>query len=87
MNVNRGVLQGSVLSPYLFNIYINDLIEEIDLNAFEVLAYADDIAVICKNKEELLNVMKIVERWSNDNKVNINKKKSGILVIQNNSKK
>ena len=82
MNVNRGVLQGSILSPMLFNIYINDLIKEIDENAFEVLAYADDIAVICKNKNELLNVMNIIDKWAINNDVLINKKKSGILVLK-----
>lgn len=47
----------------LFNIYINDLITKIDSIAFEILANADDIAVICKNKLELLNVMNIVQDW------------------------
>lgn len=79
INVNRGVLQGSILSPMVFNIYINDLITKTDNVAFEILVYADDIAVICKNKLELLNIMNIVKNLAKNNDVQINKKKSGIL--------
>ena len=82
ININRGVLQGSILSPMLFNIYINDLIKEIKINSYEVLAYADDIAVICSNHNELIKVMKVVENWAKNNDMNINKKKSGILIIK-----
>lgn len=57
MNVNKSVLQGSILSLMLFNVYINDLIDALDKTSFEVLAYADDIAVICKDKNELLKAM------------------------------
>lgn len=81
LNINKGVMQGGILSPWLFNIYIDDLITEIQSKCFEILAYADDLAVICKSPEELYSAMEILERWSMNNDIAINKNKSGILII------
>ena len=83
INVNRGVLQGGILSPWLFNIYIDDLVRSLKDVSFEVLAYADDLAVICKNKEELDKVIDCLENWATTNEIDVNKKKSGILIIDN----
>jgi hypothetical protein len=81
IHVNNGVLQGSIISPMLFNIYINDLIENLEGKAYETLAYADDLAIICKDKESLQEVMRTIEAWSEFNGISVNKKKSGILII------
>ncbi len=52
-NVSVGLTQGCLISPMLFNLYIDDLISEIkDLNCgvctedeiISILLYADDIA-------------------------------------------
>ena len=83
INVNRGVLQGGILSPWLFNIYIDDLIRDLENKAFEVLGYADDLAIICKSKKELDIVIDALELWSIENGIEVNKKKSGILIIDN----
>ena len=83
INVNRGVLQGSILSPFLFNLYINDLIAELKNVAFEVLAYADDIAIICSCEKEINLAINTVERWTKENKLLLNKKKSAIMYLFN----
>lgn len=83
INVNRGVLQGGILSPWLFNIYIDDLVRSLKEVSFEILAYADDLAVICKNKQELDKVIDILENWATTNEIAVNKKKSGILIVDN----
>ena len=81
IRINRGVLQGYITSPILFNLFLNELIVILSQNSFEVLAYADDIAVICKNEKELDNVISIIESWTNTNKLLLNKKKSAIMTI------
>jgi len=83
INVNNGVLQGSLISPMLFDLYINDLIDELDKNAYDVLAYADDLCVLCEGRSQLMNVIKIIDKWTELNKINVNKLKSGIMILNN----
>ena len=82
ININNDVLQGILLSPILFNIYVNDLIEDLDYIAFEILAYADDLCVLCQDKNELLRAIKRIDKWSKENSINVNRQKSGNFVIR-----
>jgi len=82
INVNNGVLQGSLISPLLFDLYINDLIIELSKNSYEVLAYADDLAIIVEGRNSLSNIFNILEKWSELNGIKVNKNKSGIMVIK-----
>ena len=67
----------------LFDLYINDLIDELDKNAFYVLAYADDLCVLCEGRSQLINIIKIIDKWSKLNGINVNKLKSGIMIVNN----
>ena len=78
--MNNGVLQGSLISPMLFNL--NDLIKELNQNSYEILAYADELCILCEGKNQLLNVFKKI--WSELNGIKINKKKSGIMILKGN---
>ena len=84
--MNRGVLQGSVISPFLFNLFIDDLIES--LNKIGICyAYADDIVIVCRTKKEQMETIKFIEEWIKSNDMNINKKKSAILNIRKRNNK
>ena len=46
VRVNIGTAQGAVLSPTLFNTYIDSLIRTLATNNLQVLAFADDIVFV-----------------------------------------
>ena len=55
------MIQGGVLSPTLFLIMFNDLIQELDEEGYEVFAYADDLAVIDWKRNRALRAIEIIE--------------------------
>ena len=47
--LNRGVPQDTVLGPLLFNMYVNDMKDETDVNS-NIIQYADDTFIFCSGK-------------------------------------
>ena len=78
---NLGVAQGSVISPSLFDIYTEPLLKELNklLPIDDIFAYADDILILCDDQATLNTCIDLVEKWSQENHLKINKKKSAIL--------
>jgi hypothetical protein len=77
----RGLVQGSVLSPILFNLFVNDLLLIMQSHGISTRAYADDIVCICKSSQEAEKAIDVMKVWSTANRMKVNSSKSGILRI------
>ena len=84
-SVACGVRQGGVLSPYLFAIYVDDIIEKIkksDLGCrlgvkqIAIILYADDILLLAPSVEALQKLFDIVEDELKALDMTLNTKKS-----------
>ena len=53
-----GLAQGLTFSPILFNIFLNDLLNKLENNDIYTLAYADDLACICENIDQVYKAIK-----------------------------
>ena len=89
VRVKYGVLQGSVLGPLCFIMYVYDLITHISQEA-RIIMYADDTALVTEdnNPADAVNKMQEILShaavWCRENKLTINAKKTKhMLVIRN----
>lgn len=94
-DILSGVKQGDTLSTTLFAIYINTLATDIkklnkgidiDGQNVSLLLYADDIAIIAENEENLQTVLNCLNDWCKSWKMNINETKTKIIHFRKASK-
>lgn len=77
---SRGVLQGSPLSPFLFNLYIDGLLERLNPPGEGIpscLFYADDGVLIGRDGEDLQGQLDRLEAWADDHRMEVNVAKCG----------
>jgi hypothetical protein len=71
----RGLLQGSALSPILFNFYIDDLVRKVEqlqgvltyVHKTSILAFADDVALVAKSPLDLQKSVNAALEWATRN--------------------
>ena len=61
---DEGTPQGAVLSPLLANIYLNPLDHLMAETGFEMVRYADDFIILCRNRAEVEKALALVRQWT-----------------------
>ena len=97
-NYCKGVRQGCILSPMLFNLYLNEIPSLLDNNdtdgillpngsRLNCLLYADDLVLISNSTKGLQNALTILSQFCEDWLLNVNAKKTNILIFQKKCRK
>lgn len=98
INVEKGVLQGEILSPLLFALFLNDLesflrekgcvgVAADHTQDILLLAYADDIVITVDSPHMLTRVMRHLETYCQNNHLTVNANKTKIMVFRKNPRK
>ena len=87
--MSNGIRQGSILSPYLFNVYVDNLIRlnhsgvgcHVDDMAANNLAYADDLVILAPCAAALNELVAVCENFAKDNYITFSVNKSVVTCI------
>ena len=92
---NRGVRQGCIISPFLFNLYLNELPKLLDTtphndpiflpngSKLSSLLYADDLVLLSHSRKGLQNNLNAISKFCKEWKMIVNERKSKTMIFSN----
>ena len=90
INVSNGVRQGGVLSPILFNVYMDELLQRLqkqDIGChigtifMGALCYADDLITLCPTRRGLQKMINVCQEFAYEHDVVFNPKKTVCMLF------
>ena len=86
--VNRGCPQGGILSPYIWNLIMEDLLNMVPkTHPTEVICYADDVMILGTGIDEqtivdnLKRDIKMLETWANKHRLRFSPSKTKMILF------
>ena len=95
-NVQQGIRQGGVISTWIYNLFINELLEELTESncGAQIISLttgsttlADDICLAATSPSKMQNLLDTVNRYSNRYRYQMNASKSFSILILNKENK
>lgn len=90
-SVSNGVRQGGILSPILFNVYMDELSDKLNRvqtgclvgnTVVNHLMYADDLVLLCPYSAGMQQMLKVCSQYGSDYDIQYNAKKSNIMIVR-----
>lgn len=85
--VTKGCPQGGVLSPLLWNLVVDSLLQRLNNERYFTVGYADDITILLTGKFEsvifnqMQHALKLVEDWCNGHSLTANAAKTELVLF------
>ncbi|MEW6652014.1 MAG: CRISPR-associated endonuclease Cas1 [Bacteroidota bacterium] len=76
--IRHGLLQGSVISPMLANLYLDKFDEALKIKGFKMVRYVDDFIILTKEKPEAEQALNLTKNLLAELKLEINLEKTSI---------
>jgi RNA-directed DNA polymerase len=75
----EGSPQGACLSPLLSNIYLDPLDHLMTQQGYEMVRYADDFVILCRNPEDAAKALAAVQQWTTEADLKLHPEKTKIV--------
>ena len=72
----KGIIQGDSVSPFLFIMFVNSLLERLERRKVLAKMFADDLVIAAQDADELQMALNAVSIWSQENGMAVNTDKT-----------
>lgn len=78
IKLQKGIPQGSPLSPLLANLFLDRLDEHIQQEELKIIRYADDFVILCKTRERVEDALELTREVLKELELTLNQEKTAI---------